>query len=308
MNPDLLPAIVKKAHDDGYRVSAHVASSDDFHNALTAGVDEINHLPLALISETDAELAAKNKTVIVTTTSSHRPLGEIKNIDQIHTANLKLLKTKGVIIAIGTDNGDKTSLDEIMNIKNYNIFDNAELLEMWTKITTEAIYPGKNISQIKDGYESNFLVLAGSPIENFDNVKNISMRVKSGHIIKVKEIITKPSINEAIDHKLMLNGVGAAIDEYKKLKSEEAENYDFSEQQLNALGYELIKRKLYADAIEIFKLNIGQFPNSSNAYDSLSEAYLLTGNKDLALQNYAKSVELNPKNENGKKVLDELRK
>lgn len=38
------------------------------------------------------------------------------------------------------------------------------------------------------------------------------------------------------------------------------------------------------------------FPQSSNPYDSLGEAYLEDGNKDLALLNYKKAVELDPKN------------
>jgi tetratricopeptide (TPR) repeat protein len=60
------------------------------------------------------------------------------------------------------------------------------------------------------------------------------------------------------------------------------------------------------DAIEIFKLNVEMFPDKSNPYDSLGEAYLADGQKDLALVNYKKSVELDPKNVNGVKVINQL--
>jgi len=47
-------------------------------------------------------------------------------------------------------------------------------------------------------------------------------------------------------------------------------------------------------AIEIFKLNVEMFPRSGNPYDNLGEAYLADGQKDLALANYRKAVELDP--------------
>ena len=38
------------------------------------------------------------------------------------------------------------------------------------------------------------------------------------------------------------------------------------------------------------------YPQGSNTYDSLGEAYMENGDKQLAIQNYKKSLELNPKN------------
>jgi hypothetical protein len=182
LNPRLLPAIVKKAHDDNYRVSAHVSTAGDFHNAVIAGVDEINHLPLVLIDVKDAELAAEKGITVVTTVLSHRPTGEIKNINEIHAANIKLLVSKGVKIAVGVDNGDITALNEIEGILKMNIYDNLALLKLWSEATAEAIFPGRKIGRITDGYEASFLVLGGSPIEDFRHIRDIRLRVKTGHI------------------------------------------------------------------------------------------------------------------------------
>jgi hypothetical protein len=44
--------------------------------------------------------------------------------------------------------------------------------------------------------------------------------------------------------------------------------------------------------VEILRLNATAYPNSPNAYDSLSDAYLADGQRDLALQNAKKAVEL----------------
>jgi tetratricopeptide (TPR) repeat protein len=56
------------------------------------------------------------------------------------------------------------------------------------------------------------------------------------------------------------------------------------------------------EAIEILKLNVEKFPNSWNTYNSLGEAYLIKGSKELAILNYEKSLKLNPKNLAGKKA------
>jgi tetratricopeptide (TPR) repeat protein len=62
------------------------------------------------------------------------------------------------------------------------------------------------------------------------------------------------------------------------------------------------------EAIEIFKFNIELYPNSWNVYDSMGEAYLNNGDTELAIQNYKKSLELNPNNEGGKEMLKKLEK
>jgi len=90
--------------------------------------------------------------------------------------------------------------------------------------------------------------------------------------------------------------VQAAIAQYRELKATQKDAYDFSEPQLNNLGYQLLQMKRVKDAIEIFKLNVEMFPQAFNTYDSLGDAYLENGDKQLAIQNYKKVLELNPKN------------
>ena len=61
------------------------------------------------------------------------------------------------------------------------------------------------------------------------------------------------------------------------------------------------------ESIEIFKLNVEEFPESSNAFDSLAEAYMTNGDNELAIKNYERSVELDPKNFNGLERLKKLK-
>jgi len=105
-------------------------------------------------------------------------------------------------------------------------------------------------------------------------------------------------------------GVPKAIEKYQKMKTQFSKQYlyDFSESQINMLGYRLLNEGGLQDAISIFKLNVEEHPKSSNVYDSLGESYMKNGDRDLAIQNYKKSLDLNPNNENGQKMLEQLEK
>jgi cytochrome c-type biogenesis protein CcmH/NrfG len=56
----------------------------------------------------------------------------------------------------------------------------------------------------------------------------------------------------------------------------------------------------------VLRLNVEAFPNSANAYDSLGEAYMVKGDKELAIRNYQRSLELNPQNKNAIEMLKKL--
>ncbi|TFG94433.1 MAG: hypothetical protein E4H13_14885, partial [Calditrichales bacterium] len=107
---------------------------------------------------------------------------------------------------------------------------------------------------------------------------------------------------------LVGNNVEAAIENYNDLRKNSPEDYNFSEVQLNILGYNLLASERVREAIEIFKLNVQVFPLSSNTYDSLGEAYMAADEKNAAIVNFEKSIELNPDNENGKRMLEKLKK
>ncbi len=97
-----------------------------------------------------------------------------------------------------------------------------------------------------------------------------------------------------------------AINLYYELKSKYPNEYNFKEDALNTLGYDLLKGSRVKDAIEIFKLNIEQFPNSFNVYDSMGEALAVDGQIDMAINNYKKSLEINPQNKNAEEMIQKL--
>jgi len=186
LNPKLVPNLVERAHQNGLRITAHINNTFDLHHALINKVDEIAHMPRMIsgidydpISAEDAKLAATNKTIIITTLAiSLFQGGTINEEDfpmaiQFQTEDLTMLKKHGALVAIGSDDPMDTSVKEAIYLKDLNVFDNLELLKVWTEVTPKTIFPNRKIGAIEEGYEANFIVLDGNPIEDFDFVTKV---------------------------------------------------------------------------------------------------------------------------------------
>lgn len=105
---------------------------------------------------------------------------------------------------------------------------------------------------------------------------------------------------------ILARGAVAALGDYRERRKGLVGDAVVGEAQVNRLGYNLLALKRVSDAIEVFKLNVEDYPQSSNVYDSLGEAYAAAGDTELAIRNYRKSVELNPDNRNGVEMLKKL--
>jgi tetratricopeptide (TPR) repeat protein len=117
---------------------------------------------------------------------------------------------------------------------------------------------------------------------------------------------TRKSIAETLSFTIASNGVDEAARQYHDLKVAALGTYNFDEDELNTLGYELIRTDKFKEAIRIFQLNVEAYPQSGNVYDSLGEAYMNDGDKPRAIANYQKSLELNPRNRNAVLMLQKL--
>ncbi|PYV00450.1 MAG: serine hydrolase [Acidobacteria bacterium] len=104
-----------------------------------------------------------------------------------------------------------------------------------------------------------------------------------------------------------LQGAQAALQRYAEFKKSGSAKYKVEEGTLNGLGYILLSSGQTQDAIAVFRRNVHEYPKSANVYDSLGEAYMKAGKKDLAIQNYETSLQLNPKNQNAMDMLKKLK-
>jgi len=104
------------------------------------------------------------------------------------------------------------------------------------------------------------------------------------------------------------SGINAALQMFHVLKNSRSSDYDLGESELNTLGYQLLYAdRRTSDAVAIFKLNVIEHPASSNAFDSLGEAYRATGERDLAMVSYRLAILLDPANGHATGELKELR-
>ena len=117
----------------------------------------------------------------------------------------------------------------------------------------------------------------------------------------------KRSLAETLVGALRKGDISAAVKQYRDIRKNHMDEYALNEREMNVGGYQLLRGGHVEAAIEIFKLNVEEFPKSANTYDSLGEAYMMAGNKELAIKNYETSVKLDPTNTNGKKVLERLK-
>jgi len=101
-------------------------------------------------------------------------------------------------------------------------------------------------------------------------------------------------------------GIGEAREMYFRLRDAEPDRYDFSEEQLNELGYGLLRRGSVPEAVATLALNAEVFPESANAQDSLGEALEHAGDVDGAVKAYRRALTLDPEFEHAAERLAEL--
>lgn len=144
-------------------------------------------------------------------------------------------------------------------------------------------------------YYAEFLKIR--PHETF-----IQFRLKS-----VEKIINESAAYE-IEQAILSEGLKNGREIYQLLKKDSQNPKYFNENEFIQLGYRFLNTNKISEAVEIFKMSVELFPGPFNTWDSLAEAYMKKGNKALAIKNYEKSLELNPKNDNAKKMLELLRR
>lgn len=113
-----------------------------------------------------------------------------------------------------------------------------------------------------------------------------------------------PSINQLLTE-LTKKGYDHAIEVVGELKKNDPK-FDLKENEVNNWAYGLLGKSKKEQAFEIFKLNVSLYPEGYNTYDSLAEIYENMGNKELAIKNFKRSLELNPKNNNAVEHLKKL--
>jgi CubicO group peptidase (beta-lactamase class C family) len=117
-------------------------------------------------------------------------------------------------------------------------------------------------------------------------------------------VVPRPSIVAALAPLLEEGNIPAADSTYRAMR--DLGEFDLDTRGMNRLGYQLLSRGRVEAAVAVFEWNVESDPSWGNAYDSLGEALLLLGERERAIDNYRKALELEPENENAKRVLSTI--
>lgn len=212
LSPEVAEYVVQKARQANVRVYAHIETANDFRLGLKIGVDGFAHAPYYGwdgrpenqpkddLTSADIRLAAQKRVVVIPPTE--RELHLFKNSDSQGKSTLdrerfsrvlerqkrlyREMHRRGVRLALGSDKYGSTLADEIRHFHENKIFDNLTLLKIAVETTAQSIFPTRKIGRLQNGYEASFLILAGDPLADFAQTKNINFRFKQGIPIDVK--------------------------------------------------------------------------------------------------------------------------
>lgn len=202
---DVLVRLVELAATSGRRVVAHIDTAEDFQRAVLAGVDVIGHMPLFdplevpdgaledyLLTNEQAAEASRHNVVVVLTASvlprfrAGRWTDAMKQkVLEVQRRNILTLQQAGVRLAMGSDgiSGESpmtTARDEVAYLHANALLENEALVRALAQTTPQTIFPDRKLGWLGEGYEANFLVLSGNPLDDVENLFRITIRVKAG--------------------------------------------------------------------------------------------------------------------------------
>lgn len=161
-------------------------------------------------------------------------------------------------------------------------------------------FSGGNVSAFRNFPDSNLSIIVLSNGYRYAPVQDQIINHIAGLVDK-NLIDNYLLLKESIISEFLKIGNQNAEKNYQELRKKHPE-WNF-EKTLNSIGYVLIGNDRLNDAIKVFELNVKENQNSGDAFDSLGEGYFIAGKYKISKKYYLKSLELNPKNENARKML-----
>jgi imidazolonepropionase-like amidohydrolase len=244
-----------------------------------------------------------------------------KRTFQMNLEMVGAMQRAGVGVLAGTDTGNPYcfpgfSLHDELGWLVQASLTPMEAIQAATRNAVRFMGREQELGIIQPGKLADLVLLDANPLDDIANTRKIAAVVYGGRLFpkssldemlaKAEQLASRKTVSDMLLETYLQKGIDAAIQQYHQLKSAHSTDMSFSEEGLNGLGYELIGMKRIKDAIRILILNVEAYPQSSNVYDSLGEAYMRDGDQKLAIDNYEKSLKLDPNNRNAIEKLKQL--
>lgn len=147
----------------------------------------------------------------------------------------------------------------------------------------------------------NELLFQFKPNAETNTMNMLVLNANDGTMIST---IKKMDADKKMPIELLIEGnFKESLSAYKALLEQDAKDPTANENALNILGYRFLNKDHMKIAHDVLKVNMMLYPDSFNVYDSYAEVCMKLGETELAIENYNKSIQLNPENNNAKEML-----
>jgi len=199
MTLDELRVIVEEAHKAGRRVAAHATSIEGIRNAVTAGVDSIEHGNR--VDRATLELMKEKGVWLVPTFARYlsgitKALAEIKDAETHSRISERLLfrqkmmqaaRELGVKVAVGYDAGDTedqgANVREVVALTTAG-FTNLESIHAATVAGAELLGWEDRVGSIEAGKFADIIAISGNPLADIKQLEHVSFVMKGGIVVK----------------------------------------------------------------------------------------------------------------------------
>ena len=217
MPPEMVAAVCKKAHADGYRVAAHVESPEGVRVALENGVDSIEHG--AALDDYMIRLFKERGAFLCTTISPALPYAlfdrSITNATEVEQYNgnivfqgiiacAKAALANDIPVVLGNDVGCPwiTQYDfwrELYYFHKYVGVSNSFALYTATKRSAELAGIGDLTGSIEKGKAADMIVAVQNPLEDLRALRNLDMVIAGDRIIEYPKIKKRKQVEAELD-------------------------------------------------------------------------------------------------------------
>lgn len=147
------------------------------------------------------------------------------------------------------------------------------------------------------------VVLSNSDRTNAGRVGNDLAAIALGAPYKLPE----EKLGDLLWNVMRDRGVAAALARYAELKRAAPAAYDFGEETLVTMGYDLFEVRRLTEAKAVFAYNLGQYPKSAYSYDGLADIAEAEGDRSKAIALFETSLKTDPDNVYAVRALARLR-
>ena len=177
------------------------------------------------------------------------------------------------------------------------IKDNRENIRLGIKTNFQIKRSDFSIGNKEDGWWNDLI----TPIDTLvGDVVNVEIKLQ-GVIWNTHRFSTGPnSLSTVLLKTVQEKGIQQGLTQYANFRTNHSQEYEFTEDEFDALCRKLIDENKIDEAVEFFKIGLETFPKSTALYNRLADMYTASEKTDLACLNYKKALEIDPANTNAR--------